>query len=60
MFWINEKLGIAFESCEGGRAVWSSEDKDFTRLMTRDERRRCDLADCKRVSESKARAFMLA
>ncbi len=29
-FWINDRLGIAFESTEGGLAKWNPEDDDFT------------------------------
>lgn len=29
-FWINERLGIAYESTEGGLAKWNPEDDDFT------------------------------
>ena len=36
-FWINEKLGIAYESTEGGLAKWRSEDDDFTASFSFDE-----------------------
>lgn len=59
-FFISDKLGIAYESCEGGLAKWSSEDKDFTRSMSRAESREAIFAPAKRVTEDEARAFMLS
>ncbi len=38
-FWINERLGIAYESTEGGLAKWNSEDDDFTSSFSLEERK---------------------
>jgi len=39
-FWIDEKAGIAYESTEGSRAKWTSEDKEFNVFMSLGKRRR--------------------
>ncbi|OQC18815.1 MAG: hypothetical protein BWX70_03395 [Verrucomicrobia bacterium ADurb.Bin070] len=59
MFFINDKAGIAYESTEGGIAKWRSADKDFTRLMSSEERA-AFMSPCRRVSADEAADFMLA
>ena len=58
-FWINDRLGIAYESTEGGLAKWNSEDDDFTELMSRDERYAADM-ESRSVTCDVAKAFMRA
>ena len=36
-FWINDRLGIAYESTEGGLAKWNSDDDDFTASFSFEE-----------------------
>ena len=38
-FWINDRLGIAYESTEGGLAKWNSNDDDFTASFSFEERK---------------------
>lgn len=56
-FFINDKLGLAFESTEGGDAKWNLEDDDFTDIMSSDESRSLTFP-CRRVSEDEAFSFM--
>ena len=58
-FFINDKAGVAYETCEGGMAKWSSVDKDFNTLMSSEETRRFAFP-ARRVKEEEAFDFMLA
>lgn len=58
-FFINDKAGIAYEDVEGGIAKWSSKDKDFTILMSSEERRMFAFP-ARRVSADEAFDLMLA
>ena len=56
-FFINDKLGLAYETTEGGAAKWNFEDKDFTDLMSPDESEKSCFPR-RRVTEDVAFAFM--
>lgn len=37
MFFINDRVGVAYESCEGGLARYNPKDDDFNILMANEE-----------------------
>ena len=57
-FFINDELGVAYESTEGGLAKWNSEDEDFSDLMSSEEIDALTSPSQKRVSEREAFSFM--
>ena len=60
-YWINDRLGIAFESNEGGIVLWDSTQKDSAGSMPSEEIKASNpCMDCRRCSEDEAFAYMEA
>lgn len=59
MFFINDRVGVAYESCEGGLARYNPKDDDFNILMANEEIDAV-LGDVpvRRVTEEEALDFM--
>lgn len=60
-YWINDRLGIAFESNEGETRLWDAETQDFCKALPSAELRALNpWLDCRRCSEDEAFAYMEA
>ena len=57
-FWINGRLGIAYESNEGGTRLWDARSKDFSKAVSSVESRSITrFSDIRPCSENEAFAF---
>ena len=60
-FWINDRLGVAFDSNEGGTRLWDAKQKDFCKAVSSKESRIVfRYADIRPCSEAEAFAYMEA
>ena len=60
-FWINDRLGIAYDVNEGGTRLWDAKLKDFCKAVSSEERRIVTrYADIRPCSEDEAFAYMEA
>lgn len=60
-YWINDRLGIAFETNEGGIVLWDSTQKDFASVMPSEEIKASNpCLDSRRCGEDEAFAYMEA